>query len=293
MVADCGATCARWMLCLSNFVFLLGSAALLAVGSWLAADKASFVSITLNVTHNPQSPASSLVDEDAQKIIEQFVEPIVIEQAAYILIALGAFIFVISFLGYCGAMRESRVLLTAYAIFILLIFLAQIALIFVYYFHKPQADKHSKDFLKETLNQYYTTGNKEDAVTRGWDLVMSQLSCCGVESYEDFRTAMKFVEAGRMEGLGRQIPEACCRLQDNKNSLLLIPEDRECIVDPNTENSFYLEGCYVRFHDLVASNLDLAIGAVVVVAAGQLLAIILSFCLCRAVGTERNYYYKY
>jgi len=293
MVADCGATCARWLLCLSNFIFLLGSAALLAVGSWLAADKASFVNLTLNVTHSPQSPASAHIDEEAQKIIEQFVEPIVIEQAAYVLIALGAFIFVISFLGYCGAMRESRVLLTAYAIFILIIFLAQVTLILVYFFYKPQADNHTKDFLKETINQYYTTGNEEDAVTRGWDLVMSHLSCCGVDSYEDFKTARKFVEASRIEGLGRQVPEACCRLEDNKNTLLLVPENRECIVDPSTENSYYLEGCYARFHDLVASNLDLAIGSVVVVAAGQLLAIILSFCLCRAVGTERNYYYKY
>ena len=37
-----------------------------------------------------------------------------IEQGAYILIAAGAFIFIISFLGYCGAIKESRVLLTAF-----------------------------------------------------------------------------------------------------------------------------------------------------------------------------------
>jgi len=293
MVADCGATCARWMLCLSNFVFLLGSAALLAVGSWLAADKASFVSITLNVTHSPRSPASSYVDEEAKRIIEQFVEPIVIEQAAYILIALGAIIFIISFLGYCGAMRESRILLGTYAIFVLLIFLAQVTLIILYTFYKPQADQHTKEFLKESINQYYTTGGEEDAVTRGWDLVMSQLSCCGVESYEDFKTARKFVDASRKEGLGRLMPDACCRLKDSTNSLLLEPEDRECIVSPSPENSYFQTGCYDSFHNLVGSNLDLAIGAVVGVAAGQLLVIILSICLWRAIGAERNYYYKY
>jgi hypothetical protein len=35
----------------------------------------------------------------------------VIEQAAYLLIAAGAFVFIVSFLGYCGAVKESRVLL--------------------------------------------------------------------------------------------------------------------------------------------------------------------------------------
>ena len=60
------------------------------------------------------------------KHFQAFVEPAVIEQAAYILIALGAFIFIISFLGYCGAIKESRVLLTSYGIFIIIIFALQV-----------------------------------------------------------------------------------------------------------------------------------------------------------------------
>ena len=54
-----------------------------------------------------------------------------IEQAAYILIALGAFIFIISFLGYCGAIKESRVLLTAYGIFLIIIFALQVIYILI------------------------------------------------------------------------------------------------------------------------------------------------------------------
>ena len=54
------------------------------------------------------------------------MEPAVIEQAAYILIAIGAFILIISILGYCGALKESRVLLTAYGLFIIIIVLLQV-----------------------------------------------------------------------------------------------------------------------------------------------------------------------
>ena len=58
--------------------------------------------------------------------LQEFVEPAVIEQAAYIIIALGAFIFIITFLGYCGAIKESRVLLTAYGIFLIIVFALQV-----------------------------------------------------------------------------------------------------------------------------------------------------------------------
>jgi hypothetical protein len=59
-------------------------------------------------------------------IFQELTEPTVIEQGAYILIAAGAFIFIISFLGYCGAIKESRVLLTAYGLFIIIISLLQV-----------------------------------------------------------------------------------------------------------------------------------------------------------------------
>ena len=59
-------------------------------------------------------------------VCQEFVEPAVIDQAGYILIALGAFIFIISFLGYCGSIKESRVLLTAYGIFLIIIFCLEV-----------------------------------------------------------------------------------------------------------------------------------------------------------------------
>ena len=65
--------------------------------------------------------------------IQDFVEPAVIEQAAYILIAIGAFILIISVLGYCGALKESRVLLTAYGIFLIIIFLLQVCFLKLFY----------------------------------------------------------------------------------------------------------------------------------------------------------------
>jgi len=291
MVADCGATCARWLLCLSNFVFICVSTGVLLVGTWLAVDKASFINLTLNITTSKYSPASNFVSDDAEKILKEFVEPAVIDQAAYLLIAVGALIVIISFLGYCGSIKESRVLLTAFGICLLIIFVIQIGLIILCAMYKTQAEHHSKGFLKTTLSKYYTTGNTKDAVTLSWDLIMAHMSCCGVDGFEDFRTAKLFVEKSSTEGLGRQIPESCCILVGDP--LLFKPKDPSCINSPTEDNSYLSTGCYTKFSQMVTGDLNMVIGVVVVLAAIQLLAIIFAFCLCRAVGQERDYHYKY
>jgi len=293
MVADCGANCARWLLCLSNFVFIVVSTGVLLVGSWLAADKASFINLTLNLTAHSNSPVSHALDEEAKQILKDFVEPAVIEQAAYILIAIGAFILIISILGYCGALKESRVLLTAYGIFLIIIFLLQIAAILLCTLYKPQADHHTKAFLKETLEKYYTTESQRNAVTLSWDHVMAQMSCCGVEGYKDFEKARPFMDQVAREGTGMVVPKSCCILKQDSNFLLIKPEDPSCVRSPRESNSFLYTGCYDKLQNHISGNLDLAIGTVVGVAAAQLLAIVFAFCLCRAVGQERDYHYKY
>lgn len=283
MVADCGANCARWLLCLSNFVFITVSTGVLLVGSWLAADKGSFINLTLNIT-----TAIPGADDKATQILQDFVEPAVIEQSAYLLIALGAFILIISILGYCGALKESRVLLTAYGIFLIIIFLLQIAVILLCTLYKPQADHHTKVFLKDTLEKYYTTESSRNAVTLSWDHVMAQMQCCGVEGSQDFTKARMFVDQVAREGTGAKVPPACCHLKD---FLKIIPEDADCIISPTTSNSWSNTGCYDKLQSHVETNIELTIGAVAGVAAAQLLAIVFAFCLCRAVGNERDFHY--
>merc|ERR1719187_2844822 len=288
MVADCGATCAKYLLCLFNFAFFMVGSAVLCIGIWLAVAKESFI----NLTRISTTSFNGGVKNDIKLTLEELTEPSVIEQGAYILIAAGAFIFIISFLGYCGAVKENRVLLTAYGIFIIIVFVLQIALTVLCAIYSSKAQHHSKGFLKTTLSMYCTIGENKDAVSLSWDLVMAHMSCCGVEGSGDFRTAKLFVQKSSAEGLGRQVPESCCVLTGDP--LLLTPAHPACITSPSQHNSYSQVGCYNRFSSMVSRNTDMVIGVVVVLAAIQLLAIIFSFCLCRAVGQERNYnHYKY
>lgn len=106
---------------------------------------------------------------------QELTEPTVIEQGAYILIAAGAFIFIISFLGYCGAIKESRVLLTAYGLFIIIIAILQITAIVLATVYGSKAEHHTKEFFLHTIRKYYTTKSQRDAVTLSWDFMMAEV----------------------------------------------------------------------------------------------------------------------
>ena len=111
----------------------------------------------------------------SSNFFQELTEPTVIEQGAYILIAAGAFIFIISFLGYCGAIKESRVLLTAYGLFIIIIALLQIAAIVLAILYRSDAEDQTQKFFLHTIRKYYTHKSQRDAVTLSWDFMMAEV----------------------------------------------------------------------------------------------------------------------
>ena len=102
--------------------------------------------------------------------------------------------------------------------------------------YRRQADDGVRTGLKQTITNSYTTSDYRDPITLTWDLVMSNMECCGVNNYTDFLDARKFTAAAREEGIGRKVPEACCILQGQKSSL--VPADPNCIVSPSVINSY-------------------------------------------------------
>ncbi|TRY71756.1 hypothetical protein TCAL_09985 [Tigriopus californicus] len=289
MVADCGATCAKYILCLFNFIFFVCGTAILGVGTWLAVDKRSFIHLTRFSTLKADVELAA----EVKGIVRELTEPTVIEQGAYILIAAGAFIFIISFLGYCGAIKESRVLLTAYGLFIVIIALLQIAMIVMAAIYKHEAETHTKDFFQHTIRKYYTTRDRKDAVTLSWDFMMAELHCCGVKGSDDFKMATEFIKYTNQQGEGQVVPEACCKLDSKFDMAVFKPLDDNCVYAPTISNSYMNRGCYQTVYDFIISHLNVVIIVAVCVIAIQILGIIFAFCLCKAVGNERDFLYKY
>jgi len=264
---DCGEKIAKYLLSLFNFVFFVVGCVLLCVGVWLVADKNSLLQLT-----RLQSVSQA----------EEFSPTSTLDHSAYILIAIGAFIFIISFLGYCGALQQNRILLTTYGNFLIIIFALQITGIVLTMVYRKQANDQARFLLKQSFSTSYMGRSSRNSLTLSWDLVMSTMQCCGVNNYTDFRDATQFVSAARMEGLGRKVPDVCCILQEEKAT----PADNNCIMSPSTSNSYLNTGCYDKFLYLVSHNLNIVFGCLVGVGASQLVAIVFAFCVCKASGRE-------
>lgn len=262
MVYDCGACVAKYILCLFNFIFFLTGSVILAVGIWLAADKNSFIGL-MKIVPSEHLP--------------QFTQPAVIEQASYILIATGAFIFIVSFLGYCGALRESQCLLTTYGICLLVILILEATAGGLAAAYKTKAEEETRNLLKTSIKTYYAAGNETDAVTLMWNHLQAQLQCCGVDNYRDFEQSEKWAKTGKT------VPESCCVLEGDK--ALFRPISSTCTRSPSDANSYYNRGCYQALMDWVTSHMDIVIGVGVGLGVLQLLGIFLAFCLCKNVGS--------
>ncbi|KAL1488443.1 hypothetical protein ABEB36_014914 [Hypothenemus hampei] len=114
------------------------------------------------------------------------------------LIATGAFIFMISFLGCYGTIRRSWIMLA--------IFTSLLCMIFIFEFASGIAGYVLRDktanYLDETLRKNLATYNSDDpnmSTSQVWDLIQSSFQCCGVDHYIDWT-----------EIFGSDLPISCC-----------------------------------------------------------------------------------
>ncbi|XP_076970597.1 tetraspanin-18 isoform X2 [Tamandua tetradactyla] len=84
MEGDC-LSCMKYLMFVFNFFIFLGGASLLGLGTWVLVDPTGFREI---VTANP-----------------------LLVTGAYLLLAMGGLLFLLGFLGCCGALRENKCLL--------------------------------------------------------------------------------------------------------------------------------------------------------------------------------------
>lgn len=100
MEGDC-LSCMKYLMFVFNFFIFLGGACLLGLGIWVIVDPTGFREI---VAANP-----------------------LLLTGAYTLLAMGGLLFLLGFLGCCGAVRENKCLLLFFFLFILIIFLAELS----------------------------------------------------------------------------------------------------------------------------------------------------------------------
>uniref|UniRef100_A0A7N5KFR8 Tetraspanin-18 n=1 Tax=Ailuropoda melanoleuca TaxID=9646 RepID=A0A7N5KFR8_AILME len=226
----------------------LGGACLLGIGIWVMVDPTGFREI---VAANP-----------------------LLITGAYILLAMGGLLFLLGFLGCCGAVRENKCLLLFFFLFILIIFLAELSAAILAFIFRENL---TREFFTKELTKHYQGNNDTDVFSATWNSVMITFGCCGVNGPEDFRFASVF----RLLTLDSdEVPEACCRREPQTRDGVLLSRE-ECLL--GRDLFVNKQGCYTVILNTFETYVYLAGALAIGVLAIELFAMIFAMCLFRGI----------
>jgi CD63 antigen len=183
--------------------------------------------------------------------------------------------FLIAFLGCCGAWMENHAMIMAYSVLVGLVLVLQLGVGIAAFLLQDDVEQLAEKGLNSTLVNYHnkTFPNVED-VQRSWNLVQTELHCCGVTDYKDWK-------ASDNPDLGTEplVPTSCCIDGAVDNCTITITAKNIDTVD--VTHIIYTEGCLKKaIEQLAITRLGIVAIALGVV---QLLGVICACLLARSI----------
>lgn len=186
--------------------------------------------------------------------------------APYVLIGTGAIIVIFGLFGCFATCRGSPWMLKLYAMFLTLVFLAELVAGISGFIFRHE--------IKATLDVDYRKAvksyNSTDTRSSGVDYIQKTLLCCGVNNYTDWVSTAYFKEKG--------FPTSCCK--DINNCPV------ETLKDPE-KAPVYTEGCFLKVTNAMESKLGIIAGISFGIAFFQLIGIFLACCLSRYITNNQ------
>lgn len=143
----------KYLLFAFNAIFVLCGIALIAVGA-----------VVLSAL-NPQKP-----------FYEGYLG------APVAIVVLGVFVFVLAFLGCCGAIRENYHMIMAFSVLLTIILICELGAAIAAYAYRSKIAHAIREEATKSIHNYH---NNTD-VQRLWDDIQSSLHCCGANSTADY-----------------------------------------------------------------------------------------------------------
>ncbi|XP_031627242.1 CD63 antigen-like [Contarinia nasturtii] len=228
-MVDCGVTCAKYSVFLFNLLFALTGIAILTVGA---------------VIFSAFNHYENFLGED-------------LWSAPVILMIIGGIVFIIAFLGCCGAIKESSCMVLTFSLLLIVIILFEIGIGTFGYVRQDDLNNALDKGFNQTLNNY-------QANQKEWDLVQTELKCCGVNSPDDFTPKVLN---------GSAFPRSCC---------LTLKIDEPCTKKDATQ-----KGCKTSLLNYLSSQSTILAGVAVAVGLIQIVGLGYACCLYRAF--RKNY----
>jgi len=263
-------TCVKYTFFLFNILCLIFGFATLLVGIWINLDANSFVDTGRSIANRE----NVIINKESNDMIKRFAQGSVVNDFSHVMIAIGVFVIITSFLGCYGSIRKFSTLLVVYGILLLVLIFGQVGgAIAAMNITSPTSkiNLEMKEILMRSIREDYGK-NESKSITELWDITMKEQQCCGVNSFDDFGEANHFD--------GKVIPQACCKITSDSVA--------DCTSDPKPDNSNMNVGCYPIFVKWVKDNLLQIIGLLFAIAAFELLAIVSAIVICKHTSNRRN-----
>nr|XP_054761699.1 tetraspanin-18-like [Lytechinus pictus] len=264
------AKCSKYLLIIFNVLFFLVGIALLAVGIWVIVQPYQIA--ILEILDNP-----------------------LIQNSAYLIIAIGSFIIVVSALGCCGACMNSKCMLVIYFIIILIIFIAQLvgcALVLAY---RSKVDDFVTNSLSSTMDLYEGEA-ANDTTSTAWNAIQILLECCGTDGYEDWADSTWVNDTDptiAIDGTSydQTYPATCCVFVDKYTIISggywpTAVNISSCmgIQGPLSNDTLNTGGCYNAFQDFVTNQIAYVGGVGLGLLIFELLSMAFAIILCRGIS---------
>jgi len=119
-----------------------------------------------------------------------------------LLVVVGCLIFIVTFFGCCGAIKEHYCMTITFSVLLAFIFLLEFGAGIAAYMLRNDVDKIVDENMEKGLINY--AQDDYQGVTKTWDIVQHELKCCGAQEYLDWQNTTFGKD-------GNSVPDSCCK----------------------------------------------------------------------------------
>ncbi|XP_022082939.1 CD151 antigen-like [Acanthaster planci] len=257
MAQGCGAKTSKFILFVFNALVWVASIILIAIGGYVL---------------NNSSKYSDLFGEGSSTL----------NGVCGVVIGVGCFIFLVGFLGCCGAVVENGLFLKLYFVFLLVLVLAEFIGGIVAFVYRNDIREFIEKNLDEQVTKYYGLADHK-AITNAMDDLQQKDKCCGVFNYTDYYNS---TFATLPEYAGQAVPKSCCKNEGEVGCNRANPD--KTIAD---RSKIFTDGCMDKLVAVFEDNFVYIGVAALVLILVEVTAMIMACCLIS--GMKKDSYKSY
>ncbi|XP_033230609.1 CD63 antigen-like [Belonocnema kinseyi] len=189
--------------------------------------------------------------------------------APVLMIIVGVIVFLVSFFGCCGAVKENHCMIITFSVLLLLIFALELGAGISGYIMRGKVGTMLESRMNGTMHQY----NEDEKVKNSWNIMQHDLDCCGINGPADWS------KAGFRDNT---LPISCCQNVPMKNTT---DKNSRGTCDMNSI-SVRDKGCVNKLRSFIEDKAVVLGGVGVGIALVQLIGVIFACCLARSIRRE-------